>query len=486
MDNRSPQLTDTPQSHGGWWAGPSWLISASSDDRATAFAASGYLERLWRWEHRFPALAPSGSLDESWPSSDDATICVDPDALLGSRSWISIELEVVEDSMTGPQLSSLLESVLGADSGSVLEAMAVPPVPPNANRPLFTEQGHNVVDLLLPTLPSRRGNHDLPLCFGSRRARLIAFSYGHVVIWGSIDGPWDPEVVRWPHHGVPSRSATWEANAFATPMAPNQRMHRFLEDCCGHTKYQLGTWGVEQELWEHYFFSDLAGGPSTFSGLTLGRHQQELAALAEFLGVARQAQRAILRRPAIDPALAAGEIRAFMASTGEELDDDLCRGRDVIRESFALLSNVAAGEQNLLAEQQRDATNRLQGLITVATTVLLVPALIVSVYGANIRELSPDSSGDLWGLLLLMVCSSIAATVAVRAATGQALVPRRWALPEWGVCGVAATVAIVAATAAAAGWLGDLAALSIGGVGVVTAVAAAWSATRNPRGETHD
>lgn len=485
MDERSPQLTDTPRSHEDWWAGPTWMVSASAAGAAPVFVASGYLERLWRWERRFRGIPQTAPLDETWPTANDTTY-LGPTNLLLRRGWSSIELELVEDSLSASELQTLLTAAIGDDADTVVEAMSLPPVPANANRPLFTSSGNNVFDLVLPTLPSRRGDHDLALNFGSRIARLVTFSYGHVVVWRAIDGPWDLETVRWPHYGIPSRSASWESEAFFSDATAAQRLLRFVHDFCGHVNYQMGTWSVEQELWEHNFFANLAAGPSTFSGLTLGRHQKELAALADFLGTARQAQRAISRRSAVDPSLSQPEVRSTMQRSGDELDRSLVRARDVIRESFALISNVANGEQNLIAEQQRDATNRLQEVITLATTVLLVPALVVAVYGANIRELSPDSSGDLSGLLILTVSTSIAATIAVRAATGRTLLARRWGLADRVVAALGLLIALVGLVSLSMDWLRPLVALSLGSVGVVLGGAALWNMFRTGPRETSD
>jgi hypothetical protein len=340
----------------------------------------------------------------------------DPADLLRGGTWTSAELEVIQDTVTDGELAAIVQLVATRDTESVLAVLDAPRVPVNANRRVaVTGRLRGAVDLSVPTLPSRRDEAGRPLAFGCRQVRLVVGPNWFVAVWRPIEGRWDLTSVRWPHYGVPSRTASWRSGRFAGHQPLTKRLAGFMADLCEHVEYQVGTWAVEQEMWEQGVFASLASGPTTFEGLDLGPGRQELGQLAEFLALMRRAQRGLVRRPQVDPVLSSASVRSICHEAADRLEDRLDASRDRVREAFALLADIAAGEQAHLADRQRVATERVQGTITVVTTVLLVPALVVSVYGANIRELSVEARGDLASLAVLMVASSVVATLAMRA-----------------------------------------------------------------------
>jgi hypothetical protein len=221
-----------------------------------------------------------------------------------------------------------------------------------------------------------------------------------------------------------------------------------MTDLTEHIEYQLGTWTVEHELWEQELFTALADGEATFEGIELDHARQELSQFAEFLGHVRQAQRGLTRRPQVDPFLAAQAVLKVCHASAERIGERLDVRRDRVREAFALLADLAAGEQAWAAERQRAATDRLQHTITIVTAALLVPALVVSIYGANIRELSTGARGDLPTLGSLMVTSSLLTTVVIRGSRSEPLITRSSAgNASAGAIGLVATVILVAGMA---------------------------------------
>lgn len=468
LGSSSPKLSDTAASCPELWSGPAWLAFASRPEHPPAIALSGYRRRLADWEHHLEQT--STTAPPQVPGVEVHTS--DPADLLRSGTWTSAELEVLRDTVTDDELAAVVELIATRDTRSVLEALDAPPVPVNANRQVpVTGRLRGAVDLTVPTLPSRREEAGRALAFGSRQVRLVVGPNWFVAAWRSIDGTWDPANVRWPHFGVPSRTASWRAGKFGEHQAPTSHLANFMVDLCEHVEYQLGSWAVEQEMWEQRLFASLAAGPTTFDELDLGPARQELGQLAEFLTLMRRAQRALVRRPHVDPVLASPSVRSVCHKAAALVDERLDASRDRVRESFALLADIAAGEQAHHAERQRAATERVQDTITVVTTVLLVPALVVSVYGANVRELSDGARGDVASLLVLMAMSSVLATVALRAVRAR---PRR-ARPVVGIAwiGTASTaVGVTVATGLARGWWQGAAWAAVLAGSVVAAVSA--------------
>jgi hypothetical protein len=141
-------------------------------------------------------------------------------------------------------------------------------------------------------------------------------------------------------------------------------------------------------------------------------------------------------------------VRKVCHASADRIGERLDIRRDRVREAFALLADLAAGEQAWAAEQQRAATDRLQHTITIVTAALLVPALVVSIYGANIRELSTGARGDLPTLGSLMVTSSLLTTVAIRGSRSEPLITRSSAgNASAGATGTVLTVILVAGMA---------------------------------------
>jgi hypothetical protein len=417
-----PSLADTLAARPELWDGPAWMLAVSRPNQAGALAVSGYRRQLADWEQHLEDM-PSSGTPPALPASD--LHVHDPVDLLRRRAWTSAELDIVIDTLDRQHLSTVVELIAGRETDAVMAAIDAPPVPVNANRRIdVADSLRGAVDLTVPTLPSRRDEATAPLAFGHRRLRLIAGPSWHIAAWGPLEGRWDPEVVRWPHFGIPSRTAGWRSGRFTQHQPPVGRLVGFMVDLCEHVEYQLGTWTTEHELWEQELFAALAVGPTTFEGVELERARQELSQFAEFLGLMRKAQRGLTRRPEIDAPLAPAPVRKVCHAAAERIGERLDVRRDRLREAFALLADIAAGEQAHAAEQQRAATERLQNTITVVTAALLVPALVVSIYGANLRELSVDARGDLPTLVALMVTSSALTTIALRASRSEPLVVR--------------------------------------------------------------
>jgi len=227
---------------------------------------------------------------------------------------------------------------------------------------------------------------------------------------------------------------------------------------------------LELELWEERLYGQLVDvDTDLFAGLEFPSLQHELGGLADYMTRVRFDQRNLARRGDEARALSDPQIRAQVATAAADLGQAIEHNRVLLREAFVPLANTAAGGQFYATRQQQRTSERLQDTITFISVVLLVPALVAGIYGTNIRELSPDTTGRFTSLIVAMIAGAVAAALGLRAYQRRPLLPTvgrvRILLAAAGA-GVAA-VAMLARIAAPAGWLllaGGLAAVA-GSVG---------------------
>src|SRR5205823_3470545 len=112
------------------------------------------------------------------------------------------------DYLAMPGLWEALTTVVGEQAASELGSLPPPgAVSMTPNRPLLgrSTAGLRVADLRFSTLPYGHGDPRRPIQFASRCLRLATTESALVALWAPVDGQWQPEYVRWPHHAVPSR-----------------------------------------------------------------------------------------------------------------------------------------------------------------------------------------------------------------------------------------------------------------------------------------
>jgi len=86
-----------------------------------------------------------------------------------------------------------------------------------------------------------------------------------------------------------------------------------------------------------------------------------------------------------------------------------------LTQSYTTLRHFAlAEEQTKLAEQQREATRRLQKRFELITAILLVPTLVAGFYGANTSLPGGGHWSGFVAMVTLMVLGSAATYAALR------------------------------------------------------------------------
>lgn len=393
-----PFLATSPE----LWGGPSFLWSTARDGRG-ALLAGGWRYRCTEWEGRFAdaGLVDGGETETPW--GWPAHLLTGPD---DDRSG-SEELEVILDDgyLDLPGLPDALRTVLGTDAAAELMALPRPGATSiTRNRPLLagSTTGLRVADLRFSTLPYSHGDTDRPIQYASRWLRVAASTDAVVLLWAPIEGHWEPEHVRWPHHAVPSRRADSLRTA-ARPVPAATRLARILGDCLEHEAYYLDTWQMELEAWEANVYSSLAEGEAVLRGVDLSdRVRARAGTLATFLSRTEFDLRALRRRLDVESLFDTDEVRqsvqpGLARATGTQTENQRLR-----REAFSLLTSVAAGEQLQAtrdqadaADAQRQATEALQQTIAWVTALLLAPTIVIGIFGANIVQFAPGSRGTL-------------------------------------------------------------------------------------------
>lgn len=393
--------------HPDKWSLPSVRISASNPSGRTALAAAGWHLELLTWEQYW--TSPAAPVDVG-----DISLSVMGDARLLTQKGATREIEIVLDAENDLEkyhalLHEVLPEAIFAELGSLPNASEVSI---NANRELEVPSSWpairaGLLDFPLNTLPSTRAG-SLPLISVTRWVRVIRWNDGLLTIWGPAEGHWKDSEIRWPHNGIPSRSRTWLREARSKHLTSDERLKQWIQDCVRHETYYLQTWEAEVERWESHLFAELASGDQAFETLDIPRLQRDIGLLAQYLTSVRQAQRAYLRRSeVVSLARDVPEVQAILHDAQGTLDSELNHARSSLRAAFELLNTTSQGAQTFAASKSQEATERMNQLITRVTAILLVPSLVAGIYGTNILELSPGSTGFLIELLGLMTGASL-------------------------------------------------------------------------------
>ncbi|HVQ91594.1 MAG TPA: hypothetical protein VMU51_11205 [Mycobacteriales bacterium] len=393
---RRPTLAAAPAG----WAGPSFLWSTAGE-QGWRLIAGGWRWRVTEWEQRLddagltdagPTVTPWG-----WPGRELHS------AATAAQPGGADELEVIIDEvpaggglLDADGVREAVDAVLGPEAAA--ELAGLPPlgsVSLTRNRPLSAgaASGLRAADLRFSTLPYRHGDSGRPIQSATRWLRVAATDTALVALWGPLEGQWEPEHVRWPHHAVPSRRAASLATA-AGPASVDTRLANLLADCLEHEQYYLDTWQMELEAWEAGIYASLAAGEAVLKEIDLSDPVRAQAGrLASFLSRTQVDLRALKRRGQVEPLFAADQVQAVLQPGLADALATQAVNQRLRREAFSLLTSVATGEQLQASRDQADATHAqrqategLQQTITWVTALLLAPTVVIGVFGANLHE----------------------------------------------------------------------------------------------------
>lgn len=410
------------------WDGPSYLLAISRESGSEVLLA-GWHSRLAQWERKIESYTDvvGHPLFGSAALSRIDAVAVEPHQL------VSFEFETIAGVQSQPRSRRITDWLVGPGASeamwSTIETLGRLPI--SANRDVdipivLAEAGARYFDLLLCTLPARRGRGRRDVAFCSRWVRYFVFPRGHIAIYSSPpEGAWSDDVVRWPHHGIPSRAHDFFTD-LSHVIAPAERLATSVSDFLTHQTYFANSWRNELELWEQHVFRALTGLSSEVEAAELVELEKQLGNLAEYNATLRTAQRSLERRVDVSAAISShADLRSRMVQAGNELAVVVAEDREILRGAMSLLSNIAASVQVKLAEKQRAAGERLQAMIGILSALFIVPSIVIGIYGANVAELSEGAKGTL-SRLVLWTASSIVLSFAVlrfiRWLLGQSLV----------------------------------------------------------------
>lgn len=400
-----------------------WLGNRSS----SALLLAGWRLRHARWEKRFDGQTIS------LPGYPGDIGVVGSSALLENPSDVTFEFEVFNGDESREAGRQITERLVGATLADEIweTARTLGTEPYSANRDLdigetLSSAGYRAVDLLLCTLPTRRGISAAPLYFASRWLRIYMGPLGSItIIQSPPTGHWDDNAVRWQHHGIPSRTPSWFSNQLSQD--PQRRLRHLVKDYVQHQQYFARTWSAELELWEQRVYSALAQADNTIGLRELGSIQAEIGHLAGFLAQAKISNRNLERRSEVSALIRDdSELRRLATDNAEELAGLYESDRGKLRAAMILLNTLVNSVQARASEAQQQATERTQHSITVITTLFLVPSLVIGVYGADLRELSPGTLGTVPNLSLWLIAALGVSWAGLRVVEKTAVVSYVW------------------------------------------------------------
>ncbi|AZI56804.1 hypothetical protein EH165_00070 [Nakamurella antarctica] len=424
------------------WLSPSILLAAAFDTRS-ALASAGWFASLFEWEDRFPGHHVPILIEHlNFEVVGDSTLLTD-----GGRQFDLVHIEVALDGTPGlPTIDALLRQFVPS---CILDELPNLPdyaaVTVNSNRDTEAPEswaalGASFIDVPVNTLPSTRGG-SLAVISATRWARVVRWNVGLLVVWTPPNGYWNAIDVRWPHHAIPSRKRESLAMMLDDSRTVDARLLDWFREASAHERYFLGTWTTELEVWESQLFAQLARGQQAYSTINLPTLQRDIGVLAGYLDRVRVSQRFYLRRAEVSAVVGGVPgLQDLFNDVQQHLGADLRQARESLRSAFELLSSVSQGAQAYAAAESQKGQERLNKVLTAVTAVLFVPTLVAGVYGTNVRELSPGSSGSLLELFALMFGLSLSSIGVLT--WGRAGKPTLWSGTTC-VIGLLVTVAVV-------------------------------------------
>ena len=285
----------------------------------------------------------------------------------------------------------------------VARHLAAEPSGPVSFRPFEAPAGWDAMDVWLFTsvMPTacRKG------CpYSVRAARVLASADAFVVVWReqSCDPEWKPE--EYPA-SLPERIRRHSFRVRVTGGDPASEGARLIQDVLQHHEWSVKQLTYRLEAWEARFYEQARSPGTLFQGIDIAELREGLASIASASLALRGAVRDLARRADLDDHLIAPvahceDIRGEVAERAAAIERRLVDLGAGIRDAFALLASVASGSQ---VEFQHAFTSAA----TLVAAFVLIPGLVVGLYGAEVDGLPGYSDRD--GLEYILAYSAIGA-----------------------------------------------------------------------------
>lgn len=394
----------TYSEHPQRWGALSALVSMSTRDGSAAVAMTGWRNEVVQWEGRWPGEKNMLDLAGlSWTGTGNTGLLA---SASGSDS-VELEMTVGDHPETERQLQDAL--LPGWIAERISELPEIAPGAVNKNQPVavpqsWKDRGVTVTDMPINSLPSTR-QQSLPLIYATRWVRLVSWDSGILSLWHPPDGFWPDEHVRWPHHGIPSRSPESLRAISSGHISAESRLLSWTEDVLAHELYHLSTWSTEMDLWQGRIYKSL---DRDVSGEMISSLRSDLGKLATYRSNVVWTQRALLRRSKEDGLEnASPRTMSLIQESAETIQTQNERSRHLLRDSFNVLNSLSQQVQEEAARHSRELSERLSRALTILTAVFFMPSLIAAVFGANLEVFVEGGQGNFGVLLILMVGTAL-------------------------------------------------------------------------------
>lgn len=407
---------------GDQWETPSALLSVCSRDSSSGncesyTAISGGRLRVAEWEQRWSRpvvdssniirVSESGNpevlrrymagrggegesaysfmLDIAWCSTDE---------------WSDL-IAMFGDILPPPEIRTFLVEMeeLERDHINTNRAFSVPPE--------YRSVVRYVLDLPVNTFPStrRRGRGYAAI---TRWVRIVICHEGVVVLW------YPPEVssigeadVPWPHNGVPTFEAV-ELEEMGEWASVEDRLRIVLQSIARHENYFAESWQSEIDIWQGASFRQIAREVDESQVVSL---RDELGFIASHMADLRWSQRAfgkVASRP--DLRRDFPSVMRHIESVGRALNPILLESRKAVSESFGILMSLTQSVQEEYSKRSEKQSRRLNGALALVSALVLIPGLVLGIYGANVATFNSGATGSIYRLTCYMLASTIVST----------------------------------------------------------------------------
>ena len=247
--------------------------------------------------------------------------------------------------------------------------------------------------------------------FCARLVRVFWTEDWLLTIWGppgdahfrtySVPAKWNSESAESRSAALPARRPYHLPGDMPRDIGGPEALIRFACFVLGHHQWSVAMISQTLERWQSAFF-EAAGD---------GRRTDPLTLVAPLSDAGRSI---VLMRPALQRLSTILRFLPFLAR--KKLAGDADSNSSVlqnvsaeVRDAWALAASGASIYQALQAERRTAADRRLQGVASVFAAFVLLPGLIATLYGADVRGL--PGQGNKHGLVVLAIASALGALI---------------------------------------------------------------------------
>jgi hypothetical protein len=236
----------------------------------------------------------------------------------------------------------------------------------------------------------------------SRRLRLLEGPRLRLWLWDlRTDVLWDAQRLAGSYQAFPA-----VREALTDTSDPDALAGARLRDVAQHMWFCLEHLEAHLSQWQAMLMYQLSTAHDREKSSSLKEIQRSLGEIGAAATLMDLAIRADTLRLAEDFAADTPRNRAW-AEQLTRLRARVGNLRSPLGDAASQFTAVAQGELLTLSEDNRTRTEHFQRLASLVAALVLIPGLVIGVYGSNLSELTPDSRGNLHDLVLLVLVAIV-------------------------------------------------------------------------------